>query len=106
MAFAVGCDSEESAKGGHLEEKAGERERWWWKRRKRGRENVSGSYTNIPLTQRIYEEKTVSRVDHDWQRVRPNASTIRCGYLHLLLLFFISAHVTKLAADFEEKAKR
>jgi hypothetical protein len=31
---------------------------------KRGRENLPGSYTNITLARRIYEEKTVSRVDH------------------------------------------
>lgn len=74
---------------------------------KEGRERKpSGSYTNITLARRIYEEKTVSRVDHDWQRVRPNASTIHCGYLHLLLFVPISARVTKHAIDFEEKVKR
>lgn len=105
MAFAVGCDSEESAKGGHLGERRGERE-MVVERRKRGRENLSGSYTNITLTRRIYEEKTVSRVDHDWQRVRSNASTILCEYLHPLLFVFISAHITKHAPGFEEKVKR
>ena len=62
MAFTVGCNSEECTKGGHLSE----RERGEVVvEMKRGREgNLSGSYTNISFTRRIYEEKTVPRVDH------------------------------------------
>ena len=64
----------------------------------------SGSYTNI--SRRIYEEKTASRVDRTL-----GESSSRC--LHnplwvftLSLLVPISAHVTKHAADLEEKAQR
>jgi hypothetical protein len=67
--------------------------------------NHPDSYTNIPFTRRIYEEKTVSITD--WERIRPNASTVLCEYLHLLfLLALISACIAKTTVGLEEKAKR
>ena len=61
VAFAVGRDSEESAKGRHRESK---REMMVVEMKREEERTRSGSYTNISLTQRIYEEKRASRVDH------------------------------------------
>ena len=42
-----------------------------------------------------------------WERIRPNASTILCKYLHPLFpLVLISAYIAKRAIGLEEKAKR
>ena len=106
MAFAVCSDSEEGAKGGHLGEGKGE---VVVEMKKEGGETVlvliPTCFLDPAYIRRENSARTEESITH-WKRVRPDASTILCGYLHPLLLDVISAHITKHAADLEEKAQR
>jgi len=106
VAFAVGRDSEESAKGGHLGE--GKREVVVEMKREGGKPVlvlIPTCFLDPAYIRRETSVRTRESITY-WKRVRPNASTIICGYLHPLLLVVISAHIAKYAADLEEKAQR
>jgi hypothetical protein len=71
-----------------------------------GRETALVLIRTLPLPGVYTKRKRRSGSITDWERIRPNASTILCGYLHLLfLLILISAYIAKHTVGLEEKAK-